>query len=341
VPDGQSVTDIALSGAQVNERWVLRTRLPDGSATDVTGWLTALGDDSVAVEIEGGERISVDRVTVIAARRVPAARGGPDPRRTSAEALEWAALPGWVALSEPLGEWTLRAGGGFTGRANSALAVGDPGLPLVAAADRVVAYAREHRIPAWAQVVVGSEVDAGLVEIGWRPVYVVTDVLVSRLVTLLAGGLPDPRVRIGTDLTDAWWNAYGRSRPSPLNPVLRTDADPAMLRMILDGHPPRAFAWVEETAGAEPIAIARGHVTGPWLGIASVWTDPGSRRQGLATSMMRSLGHWAARQGARYAYLQVAQQNSEAHTAYGRLGFVLHHSYRYLTAPSDHRRNNE
>ena len=335
MPDGQSVTDIALNDARVGERWVLRTRLADGSATDVTGWLAELGEDCVAVEIEGGERISVDRAEVIAARRVPAARGGPDPRRTSAEALERAALPGWVALSEPLGEWTLRAGGGFTGRANSALAVGDPGLSLAEAADRVVAYAAEHQIAPWAQVVHGSEVEAGLVELGWRPVYVVTDVLVCRLVALLADRLPDPRVLIGTELTDAWWEAYGRSRPSPLNPAaLRTDADPAMLRMILDGHPPRAFASVAGTTDAEPVAIARGHVTAPWLGIASVWTDPGSRRQGLATSMMRSLGHWAARKGARYAYLQVAQQNPGAHTAYGRLGFVLHHSYRYLTAPS-------
>jgi hypothetical protein len=41
--------------------------------------------------------------------------------------LERRALPGWLALHEPLGEWTLRAAGGFTGRANSCLAVGDPG----------------------------------------------------------------------------------------------------------------------------------------------------------------------------------------------------------------------
>ena len=50
--------------------------------------------------------------------------------------------------------------------------------------------------------------------------------------------------------------------------------------------------------------------------------------------MMRALGHWAARRGARNAYLQVAQENSGAHDAYGRLGFVRHHSYRYLEAPS-------
>jgi GNAT superfamily N-acetyltransferase len=230
-----------------------------------------------------------------------------------------------VALSQPLGEWTLRAGGGFTGRANSALAVGDPGVPLAEAAARVIAYAGEHGIDPWAQVVVGSAADVGLVELGWTPAYVTTDVLVCRLTTLLGEQLPDPRVMVDEELSQTWWSAYQLSRPS--------SADPELLRMILDGHPPRAFASVADSSGSDRVAIARGHVSGPWLGIASVWTDPGWRRQGLATAMMRALGHWSARQGARNAYLQVAQTNAEAHEAYARLGFVLHHSYRYLAAP--------
>lgn len=318
--------DVALDRARLGERWVLRRRLSDGSATDVVGWLSVLDATRVVVETGNAEAVTIDRTQIIAARRAPAARGGPDPRRTSAEDLERASLPGWVARSEPLGEWTLRAGGGFTGRANSALAVGDPGVSLAEAADRVIGYSRVHGIEPWAQVVVGSEVDAGLVGLGWRPVYVVTDVLVCRLTTLLADGLPDPGVRIDTYLSDEWRTAYGRSRPN--------DADPELLRMMLDGHPPRAFASVRGQATRELVGIARGHVNGSWLGIASVWVDPDARRQGLATAMMRALGHWAARPGARYTYLQVAQENSDAHAAYARLGFVVHHSYRYLTGPS-------
>lgn len=318
--------DIALDSARVGERWVLRTRLADGSATDVTGWIAALAEDRVEVELEGGWCVPVDRAAIVVARRVPAARGGPDPRRVSAEDLERIALPGWLALSQPLGEWTLRAGGGFTGRANSVLAVGDPGVSLPEAAERVTAYAEQHGIAPWAQVIVGSEVDQGLVALGWHPVYVVTDVLVCRLVTLLGELLPDPEVAVREQLEPAWWRAYQRSRPN--------DADPELLRMILNGHPPRAFAAVPDAASGELVAIARGHLSGGWLGISSIWTDPGWRRQGRATAMVRSLGHWAARRGARYAYLQVAAENSGAHAAYGRLGFVKHHSYRYLAAPT-------
>lgn len=319
--------DTALDHVRLGERWVARYRQPDGSATDITGWVVGLDDSLLTLEQEDQRRHGIARESIVVAKRVPPARGGPDPRRTSPEDLERAALPGWVALSEPLGEWTLRAGGGFTGRANSVLAIGDPGLPLPAAAERVTAYARAHGIESWAQVIVDSDVDQGLAALGWRQTYLTTDVLVCRLTALLGDDLSDPRVWVRSVLDDPWLAAYGRSRPN--------DADPAILRMILDGHPPRAFAAVPHPSeAAARVAIARGHVSGPWLGIASVWTDPAHRRRGLATAMMRALGHWAARRGARNAYLQVAQENSGAHDAYGQLGFVRHHSYRYLEAPT-------
>lgn len=46
--------------------------------------------------------------------------------------------------------------------------------------------------------------------------------------------------------------------------------------------------------------------------------------------MMVALGHWAARQGARYAYIQLTTANEPAIAVYTKLGFVHHHAYRYL-----------
>ncbi|MFT4167074.1 MAG: GNAT family N-acetyltransferase [Microlunatus sp.] len=318
--------DIALDRARVGERWVLRCRQPDGSATDVTGWLVSVSADAVVIEPVGQAPRTIGRATIILAKRVPAAAGGPDPRRTPAEDLARSTLAGWVADSEPLGEWTLRTGGGFTSRANSALAIGDPGLPLPQAAERVIAYAGAHAITPRAQVIVGSAVDRGLMELGWTPVHVIADVLVVRLTTLLGDELPDPRVEVTQELDSSWLAAFGRSRP--------TDADPGVVRQILTGRPTVGFAAVRASGDGEGrIAIARGHVDGFWLGLMAIWTEPEHRRLGLATAMMHALGHWAARRGARYAYLQVAEQNQAAQQAYARLGFVQHHSYRYL-APS-------
>jgi len=58
----------------------------------------------------------------------------PEPRNPRVEDLERAAALHWQAPDvEPLGDWVLRAAEGFTGRANSALPLGDPSLPLAEA----------------------------------------------------------------------------------------------------------------------------------------------------------------------------------------------------------------
>lgn len=314
--------DDLLRQARQGERWVVRHRLPDGSATDAVGWLDLLTDAHVHLSPVGGaSRIVVDRADVVAARRTPAAPGGPPPTRVGAEELERIALPGWLALQEPLGEWTLRAGGGFTGRANSCLAVGDPGLPTAEAASRIEAYAQLNDIPARAQVVQDGEPEAALRALGWVEDYVPTDVLAVRLADFLGPDAPPAGVRLTEELEVPWWHAYGESRPH--------QADPGLLRLILAGHPPRAFASVPDLDG-RPGAIARGHLNEDWLGYASIWTRPERRRHGLATQMMLVLGHWAARRGARYAYVQVATANEAARAAYERMGFGLHHRYRYL-----------
>jgi GNAT superfamily N-acetyltransferase len=305
------------------ERLVLRRRLPDGSATDVIGWLTELGPGQVQLQDHAGRAVQLERAEVIAARRAPPARGGRDPLLTGAEELQRIALPGWVAHREPLGDWTLRAGAGFTGRANSCLVVGDPGMPVAEAASRIVAFAAAHGIPAWAQVVDGSDSERELRSLGWSDVYVPTDVLVIRLNSLLEGRRLDPRVRLTDTLHPEWLAAYHRSRPST--------ADPGTLRRILESEPPRAFAGVPDDDRL--IAIGKGHVSRDWLGIAALWTTPEHRGRGWASLVMTGLGHWAARQGARNVYLQVATENRSAHRAYERMGFTRHHGYRYLQAP--------
>ena len=93
---------------------MVRYWLPGGPATDVIGWIEAL--DSVTVRLTTSDATAhiIDRSMIIAARRAPAApeaaiRGG-----SPLHDLQRHTLPSWLAWHEPLGEWTLRAGGGFT-----------------------------------------------------------------------------------------------------------------------------------------------------------------------------------------------------------------------------------
>jgi GNAT superfamily N-acetyltransferase len=311
-----------LSSAGLGQRWVLRLRQPDGSATDVVGWLDSVSATEVAVTTVDQTRHVLDRADVLLARRAPPARGGPPPDRVSAVEVERRSVSGWLALAEPLGKWTLRAAGGFTGRANSCHAVGDPGVPIAAAADRVVGFARQHGIAPMAQVIAGSDEEQALRALGWTDTYVPVHVLASRLTDLLPDEPPPAGVRVTETLRPAWEDAYAQSRPN--------NADPDLLRLILDGSPPRAFG-----SAGEPTyyAITRGHLSGDWLGLASIWTHPDHRQQGWATGLTVALGHWAARRGARYAYLQVDVANQLAIRVYERLGFTRHHGYLYLAPP--------
>jgi N-acetylglutamate synthase len=313
----------ALAHARLGERWVVRHRLSDGSATDVIGWIEKIERESISVATSGGRFVRLARADIILARRAPAAAGGPDPLRTAAEELERYALPGWLGFSEPLGEWTLRAAQGFTSRANSCLAVGDPGMPLGVAAAKIVAFSGAHGIPPRAQVIADSRTEAELRALGWVDASPRTDVLVCRLSALLGDHVPDPAVQVAETLTASWQVAYQRSCP---------DVDPAIVRRILDGHPPRAFGSVAG-GGGQVVAIVRGHVNGPWLGLASAWTDPDHRGHGLATKLVIALGHWGARRGGRYVYLHVASANEQARRDYAQLGFALHHRNRYLNSP--------
>ena len=211
---------------------------------------------------------------IIAARRAPAAAGGPDPLRISAVDLQRHTLPGWMAWHEPLGEWTLRAAGGFTGRANSCHAVGDPGVPIQQAAERIITFAAAHLITPMAQVIEGSPEEQALRDLGW----------IERSTSLqwsssLAWpnscviGLVIPLCRSSKRSKPEWEQAYQQSRPN--------SADPDVVRMILNGNPPRAFATVAgERADdhPEPVAIARGHRSESWLGLASIWTIADHRR---------------------------------------------------------------
>jgi ribosomal protein S18 acetylase RimI-like enzyme len=238
--------------------------------------------------------------------------------------LERLAARTWRGLEEePYGDWLLRAGGGFTGRANSVLVLGQPADPLPEALDHVTRWYAARGLPARAQVPMpgGEAADAAFAAAGWPTP---EDVLV--LVAPLEG-LPAPHVTV--DLSpepDVAWLAGYRYRGAPLPPVARE---------VLGNADSPVFASVRLSPAPAPLAaVARGAVVEDWLCVTAVTVDESARRQGLATAVMGALGRWAGARGATACLLQVSEDNAGALALYRRLGFTEHHRYHYRLAPA-------
>jgi ribosomal protein S18 acetylase RimI-like enzyme len=237
--------------------------------------------------------------------------------------LERVMADGWRALEvDRLGDWLLRASGGFTRRGNSALAAGDPGRPLATAVLAIEGWYDAHRLPARVQLPLDTQAapaaDA-LVGHGWTAemrVHVMTAELAPVLRAATEATTPPARV---DDTPDADWLAIYRSEAGPL-----PDVAP---RALLTNHASAGFASIRD--GDECLAIARAAVDGRWAGLFAVEVAPAHRRRGLGRAVSVAALRWAAQRGARRAYLQVAHGNDPALGLYQLLGFDLHHDYEH------------
>ncbi|TCO58577.1 GNAT family N-acetyltransferase [Actinocrispum wychmicini] len=223
----------------------------------------------------------------------------------------------WPALvDEPLGDWRMRAAGGFTGRANSTLTTGDPGVDVAEALRRTVDFAEVHGIRPCAHVIMGSPAEAAIDRSGWA---VNTDHpggAESLVMTgpLVAGSHPGAAV-LDTP-SDEWWElAAGTQTPT------------AAQRHVLSSTPGVGYGVVY--GDNQPVGAVRGAVVGDLLHVSRLAVRPSHRRLGLAAGLLRVLYTWAAGKGARRQALQVAIGNTAAIRLYSTLGCVEHHRYRY------------
>ena len=298
-------------GSRVVVRRVLRGEVgPSGgpAMTDVLGVCTSWGDGALTVRPASGPEVTIALADVVSGKTVP-----PPPsrrRRVSPLAAQRHALAMWPQVqTEPLGDWMLRSDPRPVGRplkrANSCLAMGDPGVPLEVGVRRTLAFYDRRGRPALAQVESGSTVERAFAGAGWRTVPGADSLF------LIAS------------LDDALSRARGDARGRGDSPGHERTG------VALEADGPRARAWVADRAEA------RAACDSDWLGLHAVTVDPTRRRLGLATRLMVALLEWGDAQGASTAWLQVEADNSAARTLYTRLGFAVHHHYRYLAAPGE------
>lgn len=163
----------------VGQRVVVRRVLPGETGpsggpamTDVLGVCLRWSDGECVVQPETGPAVTIPLALVVSGKPVP-----PRPsvrQRVSPREVHRHVASLWPDVTvEPLGDWVLRAAPPIDGRhlrrVNSALAMGDPGLPLAEALARVVAFSERHDRPPLAVVEVGSPEAEALAALGWTP----------------------------------------------------------------------------------------------------------------------------------------------------------------------------
>jgi N-acetylglutamate synthase len=233
---------------------------------------------------------------------------------------------------EWLGEWLLRAADGFTGRANSALPLGDPGASLDEALDYVSGWYRARGLPAMIAVPLplpddcsASGLDAELADRGWAIRPGPAFVMVADLPLAAAGsGLPAGAVVTADASPDEAWLARYHYRG--------TDTRPPVMRDVLTSATDQAFIGIRAESGV--LAIARLSIAEGWAGLTAVEVDPGRRRAGLGRAITEAACAEAVGRGVRRVFLQVEVGNAGARALYEGCGFRYSHRYHYRMAPA-------
>ncbi|NIL78228.1 GNAT family N-acetyltransferase [Rhodococcus sp. B10] len=301
-------------------RVALRYLLPSGQShpmTDVIGELVEHDESVVAVRASDGRVVRVTPDRVVALKEL-----GPRPIRTSEiRGLERAAADGWPGVERAwIDGWLLRAGHGFTDRANSAVPVG-PSASLESL-PRIVQWFHARLLPP--TLLLPDRLGAVPPEWSTRDETLVMAADISQVT------LPTDSVSVIADAPDEdWLGLYryrGRRLPSRALVVISSVRDGAL-----------GFGRIG-SAASTMLAIGRAAVTDApdgrrWVGLTAVEVAPAHRRNGLGTRMCGELVAWGRDHGATHAYLQVSAENTGAIAMYQGLGFLEHHRYRYAAAP--------
>lgn len=300
----------------VGTRIVVRRRIPGvtgptgGPAfTDVLGICLRWSDGECVVQRENGEQVVIAIAEIVSGKPVPPR--APVRHRVSARQAEQHSLVLWPHVETmPLGDWVLRSDqqpeGRLIKRANSCLAIGDPGLPDAEAIAAVEEFYRLRERQPLLQVVRETDAEEAFGAAGWQPVPGGDAVFQMGSLSRAARALRPVAPLSFEELVDRPQTQLG----------LQDDDVRVALELRVEGR---------------LVAEGRAGRSGDWLGLHGLFVEPELRRRGLARRMIAELLEWGAERGATTCWLHVETDNQQALTLYESLGLTTHHELRYLS----------
>jgi N-acetylglutamate synthase len=318
-----------VDGLRPGMRAVVRKRIEHG-VTDALGDVVAIDQDTVSVRTRLGI-VVIDRAAVVAAKEVPprSTRRGAPHLAISMDDLERIMVEEWPPIERAeLGGWLLRAAAGFTGRANSALPLGDPGVPLSAAVDRCESWYDARELQRLFCLFGPEGFTADDDPLGRELLARAYEPFKNTMVLTASTGALQPeiphasgaRVRLEAVPSPAWWDAWAD----------KEGTTPDVARSVLSGSPDQLFASLE--VDGTVAGVARLSFAHMWAGVSALRVATEHRRTGVAMQLMGAIADESRTRRIRSVYAQVAQANSPSRSLFERLGFSVHHEYVYLGA---------
>jgi len=241
--------------------------------------------------------------------------------------IEEASLNAWPALNVLFYDgWLLRFANGYTKRANSVNGLYNGSLDIETKIDFCEAiYRRQHLQPIFrlTPIATPEDLDQHLANKDYKLIdrtsvqlldlETIETIISDRAITL-------PR-RSGIE---SWLRSFHHLNPHPTDDATHEQ----LLRRVVGKTCPMVL-----TVGGEVVACGLGVAEGEYLGLFDVVTAKEHRRQGYGAELTRSLLAWGRHMGARYAYLQVMDDNAPANHLYAGFGFQEFYRYWYRVAP--------
>lgn len=245
-----------------------------------------------------------------------------NPRVLDAERLAHRTWP--CREGSTYGAWILRAADGYSRRANSALAIGDPPESLEAALDHVESWYQERDIQPCVKItpLASASLTQALDAREWT---VATPSVVLRRSSQPALDVPQTLDVSWTSLVSDEW----------FEPLVTWDEElpeqGAHHREILERMGDARFAVLRHNGHVAGVLVAS--IEAAQAHLYDLVVDPLLRGQGIGSTFFRQILSDLFRDAVEGVTLQVLESNEVARRLYERTGFAEIHRYHYRVAP--------